>query len=518
MGQSIRSAFGQNFLGASPRWYKQAIIAFLIVNPVLWFGCQWLDIPGGKFVIGWLLVLEFIFTLAMALRCYPLQPGGLLAIEAVLMGMTSPETLYAKTLENFPVILLLVFMVAGIFFLKEMLLYVFTRILLGVRSRLWLSLLFCGVSAVLSAYLDALTVTAVVITVAVGFYRIYHSVVSELGQGKAPHILVDDSGIAGDRIAEVRQFRSFLRGLMMHAAVGTALGGVTTLVGEPQNLLLAKEAGRAFGEEGWNFGQFFLNMAPVTLPVLAMGLLTCVFLEWTGWFGYGAKLGPRVRSLLERFDREAAESRTPAQNAALVAQGAAAVTLIVALSLHQLHHTEVGLIGLMVIVLATAFSGVTEEHRLGKAFQEALPFTALLVVFFGIVAVIYDQQLFKPVTEVIFKLSGAEQLSIMYLANGLLSIISDNVFVATVYIGEVKQALFDGLLDREQYELMVVAINTGTNIPSVGTPNGQAAFLFLLTSALAPAIRLGYGRMVFMALPYTIVMTITGLLAIIYLL
>ena len=518
MAQSISSAFGQNFLGASPRWYKQTIIVFLIVNPVLWFGSQWLGIPGGKFLTGWLLVLEFIFTLAMALRCYPLQPGGLLAIEAVLMGMTSPATLYTKTLENFPVILLLIFMVAGIFFMKEMLLYVFTRILLGVRSRMLLSLLFSGVAAVLSAYLDALTVTAVVITVAIGFYRIYHGVVSELEEGKTAPVLTDDSRIAQETVAEVRQFRSFLRGLMMHAAVGTALGGVTTLVGEPQNLLLAKEAGRAFGEAGWDFGYFFLRMAPVTLPVLVMGLLTCLALEWTGWFGYGTKLSPRVRGLLESFDREAAQRRGPAQNAALVAQGAAAVILIVALSLHQLHHTEVGLIGLMIIVLATAFSGVTEEHRLGKAFQEALPFTALLVVFFGIVAVIYDQKLFKPVTEVIFTLSGTEQLSVMYLANGLLSIISDNVFVATVYIGEVKQALLDGLLDRAQFELMVVAINTGTNIPSVGTPNGQAAFLFLLTSALAPAIRLSYGRMVWMALPYTIVMTITGLLAIIYLL
>jgi len=518
VAQSISSAFAQNFLGASPRWYKQTIIAFLIVNPVLWFGAQWLGVPGGKFLVGWLLVLQFIFTLAMALRCYPLQPGGLLAIEAVLIGMTSPETVYAKTLENFPVILLLIFMVAGIFFMKEMLLYVFTRILLGVRSKLLLSLLFSSVSAVLSAYLDALTVTAVVITVAIGFYRIYHGVASRLKEGQASPILTDDSAVPQDAINEVRQFRSFLRGLMMHAAVGTALGGVTTLVGEPQNLLLAKEAGRAFGEEGWNFGQFFLNMAPVTLPVLVMGLLTCALMELTGWFGYGTKLSSRVRNLLERFDREAAESRTPVQNAALAAQGAAAVVLILALSLHQLHHTEVGLIGLMIIVLATAFSGVTEEHRLGKAFQEALPFTALLVVFFGIVAVIYDQKLFKPVTEMIFTLEGIEQLSVMYLANGLLSIISDNVFVATVYIGEVKQALFDGLLDREQFELMVVAINTGTNIPSVGTPNGQAAFLFLLTSALAPAIRLSYGRMVFMALPYTIVMTITGLLAIIYLL
>ena len=49
-------------------------------------------------------------------------------------------------------------------------------------------------------------------------------------------------------------------------------------------------------------------------------------------------------------------------------------------------------------------------------------------------------------------------------------------------------------------------------------PNGQAAFLFLLTSTLAPLIHLSYMRMVIMALPYTIVLTATGLLAVIYLL
>ena len=96
--------------------------------------------------------------------------------------------------------------------------------------------------------------------------------------------------------------------------------------------------------------------------------------------------------------------------------------------------------------------------------------------------------------------------------------ISDNVFVATVYIGEVKQALENGQINRETFDLLAVAINTGTNIPSVATPNGQAAFLFLLTSALAPVINLSYARMVWMALPYTITMSITGLLAVIYLL
>jgi NhaB family Na+:H+ antiporter len=90
--------------------------------------------------------------------------------------------------------------------------------------------------------------------------------------------------------------------------------------------------------------------------------------------------------------------------------------------------------------------------------------------------------------------------------------ISDNVFVATVYITEVKIALDAGAISREEFEQLAVAINTGTNLPSVATPNGQAAFLFLLTSALAPLIRLSYGRMVIMALPYTLVLGGVGLL------
>jgi len=90
------------------------------------------------------------------------------------------------------------------------------------------------------------------------------------------------------------------------------------------------------------------------------------------------------------------------------------------------------------------------------------------------------------------------------------------VFVATVYIGEVKAAFEEGQLTREQFETMAVAINTGTNLPSVATPNGQAAFLFLLTSAIAPLIRLSYGKMVLMALPYTIIMGVVGLLCVAY--
>jgi NhaB family Na+:H+ antiporter len=500
---TLPQAFGRNFLGNAPEWYKLTIVGFLILNPlVMFFGGV-----HGPVIAGWLLLLEFIFALAMALKCYPLQPGGLLAIEAVVIGLATPTSVYAETVAALPVILLLVFMVAGIFFLRELLLFTFTKILLGIRSQTTLSIMVCFTAAALSAFLDALTVVAVLITVGAGFYQVFHRFAS----GKHPDVEHDvghDEGVHDLHRSDLDGFRAFLRGLLMHGAVGTALGGVTTQVGEPQNLLIAKHA-------EWEFIEFFVRMAPVSMPVLAAGLLTCFAVEKLRWFGFGAQLPASVREVLTTYDREQAQKRTPRDVAILIAQAITAVFLVVALGLHL---AEVGAVGLAVIVLATALNGITDEQRIGKAFEAALPFTALLVVFFAIVAVLHNQHLFEPVVAAVLQLEGKAQIAMFYLANAALSAISDNVFVATIYITEVKAALLEGAINREQFDALAVAINTGTNIPSVATPNGQAAFLFLLTSALAPLIRLSYGRMLWMALPYTVTMTLTGLWAVVYLL
>ncbi len=500
MAKYFSNSYAANFLGNTPEWYKVAILGFLVINPFIYYAM-------GGYVMGWLLVAEFIFTLAMALKCYPLQPGGLLAIEAVFLGLTSPEHIREEIFGGFEVILLLIFMVAGIFFMKDLLLFIFTKILVRVRSKLVLSLLFSFVAAFLSAFLDALTVTAVIITIGVGFYLIYHKVAS----GKEfhhDHDHLDDEQIEPLDRNDLETFRAFFRSLIMHAAVGTALGGVMTLVGEPQNPLIADRA-------GWEFLEFFIRMSPVTIPVLFIGLLTVVVLEKGKFFGYGTELPDKIRNILTNYESYQNEKRTSRQKAALVVQAIVGIWLIVGLGLHL---AAVGVIGLSVIILATAFTGVIEEHAIGKAFEEALPFTALLGVFFVIVAVINEQQLFAPITNYVLSLEGTQQVSFLYLANGLLSAISDNVFVATVYVSEVQKALADGTITRETFDLLAVAINTGTNIPSVATPNGQAAFLFLLTSALAPLIRLSYGKMVIMAFPYTVSMTLVGLLAVNYLL
>ena len=495
MNRSIPQELAQNFLDHTPPWYKLTILGFLLLNPVLLA-------VAGPFVTGWVLILEFIFTLAMALKSYPLQPGGLLAIEAVCLGMTTPAMVYHETVNNFQVILLLMFMVAGIYFMKDLLLFLFTKILLGVQAKHWLALLFSLMGALLSAFLDALTVTAVIIAVATGFYSIYHRVAS----GKSSHASHDhtsDQDVQEFNRENLENFRGFLRNLMMHGAVGTALGGVCTLVGEPQNLLIADRA-------GWEFMEFVFRMAPITLPVLVMGLTTCLIVEKMKWFDYGFHLPEPVRQILVEYDTEQQQRRDNDDTAKLIVQAVAGLWLIVALAFHL---AEVGIIGLTVIILITAFNGIIEEHQIGEAFQEALPFTALLVVFFAIVAVIQDQNLFAGIIGYGLSLGGTHQIGMFYLANGILSSISDNVFVATVYINEVFRALQAGTITRDQFDLLAVAINTGTNIPSVATPNGQAAFLFLLTSSLAPIIRLSYGKMVWMALPYTITMTLVGLWA-----
>ena len=100
--------------------------------------------------------------------------------------------------------------------------------------------------------------------------------------------------------------------------------------------------------------------------------------------------------------------------------------------------------------------------------------------------------------------------------NGVLSTATENVFIATVFINEATEALKSGVLDRAQFDRLAIAVNTGTNVPSIATPNGQAAFLLLLTALRrCPHV---LPRMVLMALLYTVVMTMTGFLAAAYLL
>ena len=482
----IKLAYNQ-FLGDSPEWFKQVILLFLVV-------CLPLKYLVGTTILGWLFLGIFILTLAMALKCYPLQSGGIVALAILALGLTSPETVWHEIQANLGVLALLIFMVSFIYFMKPLLSFLFARLIVSVKSKWVLSLMFSVMAAFLSAFLDALTVTAVLIAVFVALHGVYERV---------RIVDVEDRGSVESSAETLEGFRAFIRSLVMHGAVGTALGGVTTMVGEPQNLLIAEKM-------DWEFIEFVIVMSHVTIPAVIAGFITCIFLELTGILGYGAKLDPKVRAVLQKHVEERDKERTEAEAYGLWVQGVCGVLLVIGLGLHLM---EVGLIGLSLLVLVTTMTGINEEHQIGPAFEESLPFVSLLCIFFVVVGMIHDLHLFSPVIAWVLTMPMDVQPGAFFLANGVLSAISDNVFVATVYINEVRAAFDAGEITREHFDTLAVSINTGTNLPSVATPNGQAAFLFLLTSALAPVIRLGYIKMVIMAFPYTIVLTIVGFFA-----
>ncbi len=486
----VIKAIGLNFMGTAPVWYKLFILGCLIINPIIY--------AISPYVVGWLLVAEFIFTLAMALQCYPLLPGGAITFEACVLGMCSMDGVLHEIDANLEVLLLLMFMLGGIHFMRDFLMFIFTKILVKVRSRMMIAFLFCFVGGTLAAFVDALTVLAVIISICMGLYAMYHHFICG---DAATSRLSDDNWVHQEYREDLEKFRAFLRSILMHAAVGTTIGGVATLVGQPQNLIVGSTS-------GWHFAEFFIRMLPVTIPIYIFGYSTCLLLEKFRLFGFGQEMPESVYKELVRHDRIISENMTTVQKCKLAVQAICCVWLIFALAFH---FAAVGLVGLSIIVLATLMSGVTSEAEIGDAFKESMPFCSLLCVFFAVVTIIAEQGLFQPFIEWVFTVPAQAQIPIFYLANGIISAVSDNVFVATIYIEQVHDAMVNGVITGEQYNDLAIAINAGTNLPSVATPNGQSAFLFLLTSSIAPLIRLPYLRMMWMALPYTIVLTIVGL-------
>jgi len=245
-----------------------------------------------------------------------------------------------------------------------------------------------------------------------------------------------------------------------------------------------------------------------------MGLLTCVALEHLKWFGYGGQLPDPVRQVLENVTEREQAKQTNDAKLRLIIQVLIAVFLVIALGTHI---AAAGLVGLIVLLLLTTFLGVVDGEQLGASFTEALPFAALLVVFFALAAVIDEQGLFRGIVHAVLDLSGKGRIVALFFADAFLSSVSDSVFVAAVYINEVWTAFLTGKITRPELNILAVDVIVSTNVAAVATPNGQAAFLFLLTSQLAPLLQISYARMAWMLLPYAIVLMFSSLLIIIYL-
>ena len=470
--QKIAHGFWSLFMDKASHGYKAFLLGILLLNPVLLMTC-------GPFWTGWAVLVEFLLILSFSLECYPLFPGGLLALEVLFLKMTPLASVMKEIHANIDVIMLLMFMVPGIYFMKPLLAWIFMRLFAATKNKVVLSLVFLLTGAFLAAWLDALTVVAVMITVCAAAKDLHAH--------------------AGEETEQERQeFDGFLRNLLMHGAIGTGLGGVATLIGQPQNIIIGHYA-------GWSFQDFYVKMAHFSIPLQLLGLLVCWALEHFRMkiFGFGYQLPPRIGTAFEQKAREELSHETLAYRIKLLVMFMAFVCLMLALAFQI---APVGVIGLGLLISLPLLTGQTDEHKIGNAFAESMPFASLLVVFFVIVAMIETLGIFQPITVWALQGNGKAQLYSFFTASGILSSVSDNVFVGTIYVHQAYNAFTQGVVDASQFDRLCAVINAGTNIFSILTPSGQAAFLFLFTSAIARKIGLSYTRMFLMALPYSIVL------------
>ena len=94
-------------------------------------------------------------------------------MQAYAMGLAPASRLEHEVEMNIDILLLVTFMVACIHFLKNLLLWIFTNLMIKVESKIALSVSILLTSAIMSAFMDALSVAAVLISVCSGVLEIY---------------------------------------------------------------------------------------------------------------------------------------------------------------------------------------------------------------------------------------------------------------------------------------------------------------------------------------------------------
>ncbi len=479
----------KNFLGNSSIWYKILIISFLLLNPFIYLLDRFY-LNTGFAIIGWTIVIESIVILMMTTQCFPFPPLSLLVCEAVAMNLINPHDVYHEIVNNLSVIMLVMFSTAAIFFHKDFLSYIFSKVIMRIKSRVLLSLSILVLSAIMSAFLDALTVVVIMVSIANGLFSTYTKYIKQNEKDN-------------NNSSNIKSLRKFLRDILMTSAIGTAIGGVSTIIGEPQNYIIGKIV-------NWDFLTFAYRMRFVSISCFISSIIICIVINKLKIFGYGFNLNREVQKVIRDREKEIEENMKLFEKISFFSQG---ISIILFITLIAYGFAEIGVISIAIIGIITSFTGIIEEKKIGEAFSESLPFATLIILFFAIISMVDSLQLFEPIIHWAFTFSNRIQLLAFYIANSILSMVSDNVFVAGIYINEVNQAFKNNIISHEQFEKLAITINAGTNISSIATPNGQAAFLFLLTSSIAPLINLSYGRMLKMALPYTIVLSIVAIMA-----
>jgi Na+/H+ antiporter NhaD/arsenite permease-like protein len=233
------------------------------------------------------------------------------------------------------------------------------------------------------------------------------------------------------------------------------IGGASTLVGDPPNIIIASRAGLSFND-------FLLHMAPIVVIVLIAFIALIPFI-FRGSFDVDPE---RVADVMTLNEREAIQNPR-----LLIKCGAVLVAVFAAFIGHSVVHIEPSVVALLGAGVLILISRLEQRDYLGSVEWETLLFFAGLFVMVGaLVKTGVVEQLARSATEI----TGGDGLLTTMLILGISAPVSgiiDNIpFTATMtpIVGELSTTV-TGLADPNVlWWALALGADFGGNLTAIG--------------------------------------------------
>ncbi|WP_255945135.1 ArsB/NhaD family transporter [Streptomyces odontomachi] len=232
------------------------------------------------------------------------------------------------------------------------------------------------------------------------------------------------------------------------------IGGLSTLVGDPPNIIIASRAGLTFND-------FLVHLAPLSAALIVVLIVLCRFL-FRRSFGYDETRAEEVMALQER---------EAIRDPRLLLQGLAVLALVVVgFVLHPVLHYEPSVVALLGAGLLIAVSTAQTSEVLTEVEWPTLAFFAGLFIMIG---GLIETGVIGEVSRVLADAIGDQELggSMLLLgASAVLSGIVDNIpYVATMapITSDLVQNMGGGA-DHAMWWALAIGADLGGNATAIG--------------------------------------------------
>ncbi|MEV5896182.1 ArsB/NhaD family transporter [Nonomuraea fuscirosea] len=238
-------------------------------------------------------------------------------------------------------------------------------------------------------------------------------------------------------------------------AMASNIGGASTLVGDPPNIIIASRGGLTFND-------FLVHMAPLIVVLMVVFAVLCRWL-FRKSFRYDPELAAEIMALNER---EAIADRR------LLWQSLAVLALVMAaFVLHPVLHYEPSVVALLGAGVLVAATKVTTEDAIREVEWPTLVFFAGLFVMVGaLVEIGVIGQISKAAAEATHGRLGLATMLLLWASAGLSAVIDNIPYVATMspIVADLVQANGGGEHAQVLWWALAIGADLGGNATAVG--------------------------------------------------